>query len=227
MGRPVRTVAPQWPYVDTYYPGLYVGVDGLDGSGRTTLANELHRQLQSHGYPSVVTGPFPSKKSQTQNTLNKHDRRVGDTSRHLLYASFLAIVMHEVILPHLRAGYIVISDRSWISLYARATAQGLDKNWVTTSLGFALQPDLVIEPAATPLTAARRKLAGAEALDPLESVGGRSQLSGFIAFQEQIQTLLAPLRQQLPWHVVEDIKNLDQMARIIHRIEAESEGLPS
>jgi thymidylate kinase len=85
----------------------------------------------------MVTGPFPSKKSQTQNSLMKHDRRLDATSRHLLYSSFFAIVSEQVILPFLNAGYIVISDRSWISLYARAAAHGLDDDWCRGTLGFA------------------------------------------------------------------------------------------
>ena len=227
MGRPVRTLAPQWPYAETYYAGIYIAVDGLDGSGRTTLANEIHRQLQSHGYPSVVTGPFPSKKSQSQNTLNKHDRRVGPASRHLLYASFFAIVTQQMILPQLRAGYIVISDRSWISLHARAVAQGLSDSWVDTTMGFALQPDLVIEPAATPLAAARRKLSGADALDPLESVDMPEHLAGFLAFQERINSLLQPRRLQMPWRTVQNISDFQEVAELVHVIESESEGFPS
>ncbi len=228
MGRPIRSLTPNWPYAQTHYSGLYVAVDGLDASGRSTLAATMHSALQSHGYPSMVTGPFPSKKSQAHNTLIKHDRRLDATSRHLLYSSYFAIVSEQVILPFLNSGYIVISDRSWISLYARAVAQGIDQTWARNTLGFALLPDLVIEPYSTPLLSARRKLSKSEALDPVESVESADRLEGFLEFQTRLDHVLQSMRQESFWSVVpSSLDDATAVADLVRRMEAESEELPS
>ncbi len=224
MSKFVHSLQPTWSHDRPYYDGLYVGIDGLDGSGRSTLALSLKNWLQSEGYPTVVVTPFPNTRTHQFITQVKHDRRLGTKSRHLLYASLFSITTQHTILPHLSAGYVVLSDRSWISLYARAVAQGLDSAWVRTTLGFALVPDMVIEPQADPVSAARRELSASDALDPLESLPNRHNFDGFVEFQAQIRDILQELKKQENWHLV----NLQpdstlELDRIVHQIISQLE----
>ncbi len=230
MSKPVHSVHPTWSHILPYYDGLYVGIDGLDGSGRSTLAMSLKNQLQSEGYPTVVVTPFPNVRTHQFITQMKHDRRLGTKSRHLLYASLFAITMQKTILPHLSAGYVVLSDRSWISLYARAVAQGLDAAWVRTTLGFALVPDMVIEPQSDPLSAARRELAASDSLDLLESLPNHKSFEGFIEFQAQIRDILQTLKSEQAWHVVnfhpDPSLELERIVReIVSLVERRSDAL--
>ncbi len=225
MPKPVHTVQPEWSRVPPYYDGLYVGIDGLDGSGRTTLALALKTRLQSEGYPTVVVTPFPNTRTHQFITQVKHDRRLHAKSRHLLYASLFAMTTQHVILPHLTAGYVVLSDRSWLSLYARAVAQGLDTAWVRTTLGFALVPDMIIEPQSDPLSVSRRKLTVSDSLDTLESAPNRNSFEGFVEFQTQIHDILEGLKGEADWHLL----NLQpapslEIDRIAHHIISQLEG---
>ncbi|WP_028963062.1 dTMP kinase [Sulfobacillus thermosulfidooxidans] len=224
MSTPVHTLEPSWPHHKSYYDGLYIGIDGLDGSGRSTLALSLQTLLQSEGYPAVVVTPFPNLKMQKFIAEVKHDRRLEMKSRHLLYASLFAIVTEHMILPHLTAGYVVLSDRSWISLYARAVAQGLNDQWVRTTLGFALIPDIVLEPQADPLSAARRKLMVTDALDPLESVSDRERLDGFIAFQRRVRDILDHVKAMVPWHTLDLGDGSNSLQAILPLLIAKMEG---
>ncbi len=222
MPTPVRTLQ-AWSYLQSYYDGLYVGIDGLEGSGRSTVAASLQNKLQSAGYPAKIISPFPNTKTHKYISEIKHDRRLGIKSRHLLYASLFAIVTEHIILPHLAAGYIILSDRSWLSLYARAVAQGLDEQWVRTSLGFALMPDIIIEPQSDPITALRRKLIMSEALDPLESGSDNETLEGFIDFQSRMGQILHDIKPKTSWHVI-NIANPDALNHLVSTIIGQMEG---
>ena len=61
----------------------------------------------------------------------------------LLYATDLADRLHNIILPALRAGLIVIADRYIYTAFARDVVRGADPKWVRKLYGFAVEPDLV------------------------------------------------------------------------------------
>ena len=46
-------------------------------------------------------------------------------------------------LPALRAGFIVLTDRYIYSLMARAIVRGMDREWIKAFYGLALKPDAI------------------------------------------------------------------------------------
>ncbi|HEX2260262.1 MAG TPA: thymidylate kinase, partial [Candidatus Binatia bacterium] len=61
----------------------------------------------------------------------------------LFYATDFADRLENEIIPALRAGFIVLTDRYIYSLMARAIVRGADPEWLREVYGFALKPDAI------------------------------------------------------------------------------------
>jgi dTMP kinase len=61
----------------------------------------------------------------------------------LFYATDFADRLENEIIPALRAGFIVLTDRYTYSLMARAIVRGADPEWLREVYGFALKPDAI------------------------------------------------------------------------------------
>jgi dTMP kinase len=61
----------------------------------------------------------------------------------LFYATDFADRLENEIMPALRAGFVVLTDRYVYSLIARAIVRGIDLDWIRNAYGFALKPDAV------------------------------------------------------------------------------------
>jgi thymidylate kinase len=62
---------------------------------------------------------------------------------YLLYATDFADRLEQDVIPALRAGFVVLTDRYLYSIIARAQARGVDPAWLRSVFGFALIPDAV------------------------------------------------------------------------------------
>jgi dTMP kinase len=61
----------------------------------------------------------------------------------LFYAADFADQLENKIIPGLRSGYIVLSDRYIYTLMAREAVRGISRSWSQNLYGFALRPDIV------------------------------------------------------------------------------------
>ena len=52
--------------------------------------------------------------------------------------------MEQIIIPALKAGFIVLADRYVYTAFARDVARGVDRDWVRKVYGFAVKPDLTL-----------------------------------------------------------------------------------
>jgi dTMP kinase len=62
----------------------------------------------------------------------------------LFYATDFADRLENQIIPALKAGFIVLSDRYFFSVIARDIVRGANPVWVRKIYGFALVPDLIL-----------------------------------------------------------------------------------
>jgi dTMP kinase len=62
----------------------------------------------------------------------------------LFYATDFADRLENQIIPALKAGFIVLSDRYLYSIIARDIVRGANPQWARRVYGFALKPNLVI-----------------------------------------------------------------------------------
>jgi dTMP kinase len=73
----------------------------------------------------------------------KEGHTLGGITMSLFYATDLADRLENEIIPALRAGFIVLTDRYIYSLIARAVVRGADPEWLREVYGFALKPDAI------------------------------------------------------------------------------------
>ena len=62
----------------------------------------------------------------------------------LLHAVDFADRLGQIILPAMKAGFIVLADRYAYTAFARDVARNVDPQWVRNMYGFAIQPDLAV-----------------------------------------------------------------------------------
>ena len=94
--------------------GLFVVMEGPDGSGKTTQINLLKEYLEEAGYECLITrepGGTVIGEEIRQLILNPEHKEMSPVTEMLLYAASRAQLVHEVIGPALEEGKIVISDR--------------------------------------------------------------------------------------------------------------------
>ena len=94
--------------------GLFIVMEGPDGSGKTTQINLLEQYLKEAGYECLITrepGGTVIGEEVRELILNPEYKEMSAVTEMLLYAASRAQLVHEVIGPALEAGRIVISDR--------------------------------------------------------------------------------------------------------------------
>lgn len=94
--------------------GLFIVMEGPDGSGKTTQINLLKEYLEEAGYECLITrepGGTVIGEEVRQLILNPEHKEMSPVTEMLLYAASRAQLVHEVIGPALEEGKIIISDR--------------------------------------------------------------------------------------------------------------------
>ena len=94
--------------------GLFIVMEGPDGSGKTTQINLLKEYLEEAGYECLITrepGGTVIGEEVRQLILNPEHKEMSPVTEMLHYAASRAQLVHEVIGPALEEGKIVISDR--------------------------------------------------------------------------------------------------------------------
>ncbi|HEY3396029.1 MAG TPA: thymidylate kinase [Armatimonadota bacterium] len=125
-------------------PGKLVVLEGTDGVGRSTQTRMLRNWLESSGLAVYDTGLTRSNLAGRHIQEAKQGHTLGRRTQSLFYATDFADRLEMEIVPALRAGYVVLTDRYIYSLIARAAVRGVERSWVRRLYGFALKPDLVL-----------------------------------------------------------------------------------
>ena len=94
--------------------GIFITMEGPDGSGKTTQIKKLEEYLTEKGYDVIITRePGGTKISEAIRgvILNRDFSEMDPVTEMLLYASARAQLVAEVIGPAIESGKAVISDR--------------------------------------------------------------------------------------------------------------------
>lgn len=124
-------------------PGRLIVIEGTDGVGRSTQLNLLRPWLESNGYAVVDTEMTRSELAGAGLKQAKEGHTLGPITLNLFYATDFVDRFESQIIPALRAGFIVLTDRYIYSLMARALVRGADPKWVRSIYGLALKPDAI------------------------------------------------------------------------------------
>jgi dTMP kinase len=102
------------------YPGKLIAIEGTDGVGRSTQIQLLREWLEVKGYGVVETGWTRSPLMQPTIEIAKSSNTLNKLTFVLLYATDFADRLEKEIIPALKAGFIVLSDRYIFTALARA-----------------------------------------------------------------------------------------------------------
>ncbi len=132
------------------HKGFFITIEGIDGSGKSVLAERLKQQLEKSGSNVLLT------RQPGGSAFGKHLREIlqmrpdpiSAKTEFLLFAADRAHHIETVVLPALRKGSIVISDRCADSSVAyQGYGRGLDCSMIKTVNRWAmggLEPDLTL-----------------------------------------------------------------------------------
>ncbi len=124
--------------------GLFITIEGIDGSGKTTLATNLVALLSRKGYPVIQTQePTKGRIGELLRTYLQ-EAKIPPGVDALLFAADRVEHWKELILPSLEQGRIVVSDRHKLSSLAYQSAQGLEMDWILEINTLVPDPDLII-----------------------------------------------------------------------------------
>ena len=115
-------------------------VEGIDGSGKSTQLDLLHKWLVSQGYLVVFSewNSSPIVKGTTRRGKKRH--LLSPMSFSLIHAADFANRIHAQILPALQAGAIVLADRYAYTAFARDAVRGVSRPWLHRLYSFAVRP---------------------------------------------------------------------------------------
>jgi dTMP kinase len=125
--------------------GIFIVIEGLDGSGKTTQATLLAKKL-SQSYKVILTAEPSQCKIGTfiREGCLYEDKRLPIEAEALLFAADRFEHMQKEIKPALDEGKLVICDRYVYSSLAYQGSAGLSLDWIKTINARALQPDFSV-----------------------------------------------------------------------------------
>jgi dTMP kinase len=123
--------------------GWLVVIEGTDGVGRSTHVDLLRGHLERLGYAVAVTGLSRSGLASRGIRRAKQGNTLGSNAYNLYYATDFADRLEHEIVPALRSGFVMLTDRYVYSLIARAIVRGADPDWIKHVYSFSLKPDAV------------------------------------------------------------------------------------
>ena len=132
------------PYLENIeIKGRFIVIEGPDASGRSTQIGLLSSKLEADGHAVLNAGLRRSELIGQGIIEAKRNFVLGRRTISLFYAADFADQLENKIIPGLRSGYIVLSDRYIYTLMAREAVRGISSSWSHNLYGFALRPDIV------------------------------------------------------------------------------------
>jgi dTMP kinase len=151
--------------------GFFICVEGLDGCGKTTQAKILVRKLRRMGYNTVYTAePSHGKIGRFIKRYCLHrGKRVSSIVEALLFAADRYEHVENEIIPALKDGKVVVSDRYMYSSLAYQGAAGLSLDWIRRVNEHAVTPNLAIFIDVEPDTVIQRLKPKKSVMENLET----------------------------------------------------------
>jgi len=154
--------------------GYLIVIEGIDGSGKTLLTQNLYKALLQKNKDAILTlepgGTTLGKK--LRQILHEEKASVCDLAEYLLFAADRAQHAEQIIIPALEQGKIIICDRMGDSSVAyQGYGRGLDVEMIKSVNSWALQkiePDIIFYLEIDIQTAMQRIFKRSEALTSFE-----------------------------------------------------------
>ncbi|HSA06809.1 MAG TPA: dTMP kinase [Candidatus Gastranaerophilales bacterium] len=125
-------------------PGTLIVVEGVDGSGKSTQISLLRDWLISTVQDVIYTEWNSSRIISDTTKKAKKKNLLTPRTFSLLHAVDFADRLEQIIVPALKAGFVVLADRYVYTAFARDVSRGVDREWVRNMYGFSICPDLAL-----------------------------------------------------------------------------------
>jgi dTMP kinase len=121
--------------------------------------------------------------------------------------------LENIILPALKAGFIVLADRYVYTLMARDMVRGMDEAWLKNLYGMALEPDAVFYLTVEAEELVQRNLSKNATLDYWESgmdLGfSRDVFDSFVQYQTAMQAAFRQLQKSYGFNIVDGNRSVE------------------
>jgi dTMP kinase len=202
------------------YPGRLIVVEGIDGSGKSTQIELLQNYLRLKGYGVLLnvwnSSPEISpiiRKAKKKQTLTPY-------AFSLLHAADFSYRYTHEILPALKAGKVVLSDRYIYTAVARDCARGIPKPWLISNFRFAIRPDLTfffrVDPAVSydRITQTREIKYYEAGMDMEFSPNPRES---YILFQSKVLAEYEVLAKENGFHLIDGTHSMDETQKAMRK----------
>jgi dTMP kinase len=209
--------------------GRLVVIEGADGSGRSTQIARLVQWLEGCGHATVQVGLKRSTLVSEELEQAKQGNILSHLTMSLFYATDFADQLENIILPALKAGFIVLADRYIYTLMVRDLVRGLDEAWLKNLYGISVVPDAVFYLNVSPELLVQRNFQKIQALDYWESgmdIGlSRDMFDSFLKYQALVETEFRRLQATYGFTIVNAERSIEEIsAELQERVEKLLEG---
>jgi dTMP kinase len=201
--------------------GKLIVVEGADGSGRSTQIARLVQWLEISGHATVQVGLKRSTLVSEELDRAQEGNILSRTTLGLFYATDFADQLENIILPALKAGFIVLADRYIYTLMARDMVRGMDESWLKNLYGIALEPDAVFYLEVDAEELVQRNLSKNATLDYWESgmdLGlSRDLFDSFVQYQTAMKSAFRQLQKSYGFTIVNSNRSVDAVTGELRR----------
>ena len=173
------------------FGGSLIVIEGMDGSGRSTQISLLTEWLESEGFAVETMGLRRSGLVAKDIDTLMAENTITRMTLTLMYATDFYDQLEHRIIPALRSDFVVLADRYFYTLIARAAARGIQRDYLNGLYEMALKPELTFWLNVRPEAAFEREFRKSHAISYWES-GRELSLSNdlfqsFIMYQAKIK----------------------------------------
>jgi dTMP kinase len=200
--------------------GRLIVLEGTDGVGRSSQIALLREWLENEGYAVATSGLKRGKLAGKGLSEAMEGHTLSDSTMNLLYATDFADRLEREILPALRAGFIMLTDRYIYSIIARALVRGVDPHWMRNLFSFALVPDIVFYLQSDVHHLVPRVL-NAREFDYWESgmdfLPGRDYYENFVTYQRRLLAQFDAIADEYGFHRIDATRSMHDVFKDLKR----------
>lgn len=201
--------------------GKLIVIEGPDTVGRSTQITRLKAWLEQQGHAVLETGLTRGALAGRGIAKAKEGNTLGPVTMTLFYATDFADRLENEIVPALRAGFVVLTDRYIFSLMARGLARSEDGAWLEKVAGFALVPHAVYYLRADLPSLVSRVVMGRGEFDFWESGMdmrfGPDMYESYVRYQGRVIRALDRMAKKYDFITIDASKPADMIFRELQR----------
>ncbi len=206
--------------------GMLIVIEGPDGSGRSTQVESLKSWLESKGHAIVDIGLKRSNLVSKQLNQILEGNVLNPVTLSLFYATDFADQLENIMIPALKAGFMVLADRYIYTLMARDIVRGAERPWIESLYGMALVPDAVFYLKINPKQLVERNFMKNATLNYWESgmdIGlSRDMFDSFVRYQKLIHAEFMRMHATYGFNIIDANRSA---RRVSMELQAKIESL--